>query len=56
VSKFPLRMSSNNCASCEHAVAEHHMSWGRCEQQCIDPDMGDIYCCPCPHFERDTDA
>ena len=46
---------SNLCGSCEHAVAEHQLGFGACVQQCVDPDWGDTFCCPCPHFERDTD-
>jgi len=43
------------CGSCEHTQSQHHLDFGRCEQDCIDPDMGDFYTCPCPHFEADTD-
>ena len=46
MTSHPFRMSHNLCGDCDHDVHAHHMMWGRCETDS----------CPCPHFERDTDA
>lgn len=43
---------SHMCASCTHLGSEHP-GGGSCVGECLDPDTGDFYVCPCPVFERD---
>ena len=45
---------SHLCDSCEHLASEHE-NLGNCHGECVDPEMGDFYICPCPRFERDPD-
>ena len=46
---------SSLCESCDHLASQHFMSGGRCDGDCIDPDTGEFYACPCVKFERDPD-
>ena len=48
-------MATSLCGQCEHPADQHQMSWGSCEQVCLDPDMGDFFTCLCIHFEKDAD-
>lgn len=46
---------SNLCGHCEHSADQHQMGWGRCDQECFDPEYG-MFLCVCYHFEKQADA
>ena len=45
---------SNYCESCTHLASEHPAG-GKCVGDCLDPEWGDFYQCPCPLFEKSAE-